>query len=103
MGEWEEPSPSYWAGGVTAVSPRALRIRLLGGFSTRFYTLWALYIGFPEKKLRSKASDLTLVPLLDWEYQQDDGEWRDLKEVSPDQNIQHTFTLSLSIKHGQSK
>ena len=61
------------------------------------------YIGFPEKKLRSKASDLTLVPLIDWEYQQDDGEWRDLKEVSPDQNIQHTFTLSLSIKHGQSK
>ena len=55
------------------------------------------YIGFPEKKLRSKASDLTLVPLIDWEYQQDDGEWRDLKEVSPDHNIQHTFTLNLTI------
>ena len=61
------------------------------------------YIGFPEKRLRSKASDLSLVPLIDWEYLQDDGEWRDLKEVNTNQNILHTFTLSLTIKHGQKK
>ena len=64
------------------------------------------YIGFPEKKLRSKASDLSLVPLIDWEYLQDDGQdgqWRDLKEVNTDQNILHTFTLNLTIKHGQRK
>ena len=54
-------------------------------------------------RLRSKASDLTLVPLIDWEYLQDDGQWRDLKEVNTDQNIQHTFTMNLSIKHGQRK
>ena len=54
-------------------------------------------------RLRSKASDLTLVPLIDWEYLQDDGQWRDLKEVNTDQNIQHTFTMNLTIKHGQSK
>ena len=61
------------------------------------------YIGFPEKRLRSKASDLSLVPLIDWEYLQDDGEWRDLKEVNTDQNILHTFTLNLTINHGQRK
>ena len=61
------------------------------------------YIGFPEMRLRSKASDLSLVPLIDWEYLQDDGQWRDLKEVNTDQNILHTFTLNLTIKHGQSK
>ena len=54
-------------------------------------------------RLRSKASDLTLVPLIDWEYLQDDGQWRDLKEVNTDQNIQHTFTMNLSIKHGKRK
>ena len=54
-------------------------------------------------RLRSKASDLTLVPLIDWQYLQDDGQWRDLKEVNTDQNIQHTFTMNLSIKHGQRK
>ena len=54
-------------------------------------------------RLRSKASDLTLVPLIDWEYLQDDGQWRDLKEVNTDQNIQHTFTMNLTIKHGQRK
>ena len=61
------------------------------------------YIGFPEMRLRSKASDLTLVPLIDWQYLQDDGQWRDLKEVNTDQNIQHTFTMNLSIIHGQRK
>ena len=62
------------------------------------------YIGFPEKRLRSKASDLSLVPLIDWEYLQDDGQdgqWRDLKEVNTDQNILHTFTLNLTINHGE--
>ena len=52
-------------------------------------------------RLRSKASDLTLVPLIDWEYLQDDGQWRDLKEVNTDQNILHTFTLNLTINHGE--
>ena len=61
------------------------------------------YIGFPEKRLRSKASDLTMVPLIDWEYLQDDGQWRDLKVVNSDPNIQHTFTLYLTIKHGERK
>ena len=59
------------------------------------------YIGFPEKRLRSKAPDLTMVPLIDWEYLQDDGQWRDLKVVNTDPNIQHTFTLNLTIKHGE--
>jgi len=64
-----------------------------------FYQDSHWYIGFPEKRLRSKASDLSLVPLIDWEYLQDDGQWRDLKEVNTDQNILHTFTLNLTINH----
>merc|ERR550539_638719 len=67
-----------------------------------FYQDSHWYIGFPEKRLRSKASDLTLVPLIDWEYLQydgQDGQWRDLKEVNTDKNILHTFTLNLTIKH----
>ena len=59
------------------------------------------YIGFPEKRLRSKAPDLTLVPLIDWEYLQDDGQWRDLKVVNTDLNIQHTFTLNPTNNHGE--
>ena len=48
------------------------------------------YIGFPEKRLRSKAPDLTMVPLIDWQYLQDDGQWRDLKVVNTDPNILKT-------------
>ena len=41
--------------------------------------------------------------LIDWQYRQDDGEWRDLKVPNTDPNILHTFTLNLTIIHGERK
>ena len=53
-----------------------------------------------ERKVRSKETDLTVIPLIQWEHLTR-GQWTDLKVVNTDPNIQHTFTLNLSINHGE--
>ena len=59
------------------------------------------YIGLlGEKKVRSKDTNLTVIPLIQWE-QLNNGQWTDLKVVNTDPNIQHTFTLNLTINHGK--
>ena len=62
------------------------------------------YIGLPtERRVRSKGTDLTLIPLIQWEVQQDDGQWRELKEQrDPDYPIK-IFTLNITIEHGRSE
>ena len=59
------------------------------------------YIGLlTERKVRSKETDLTVIPLIQWEHLSS-GQWTDLKLVNTDPNIQHTFTLNLTINHGE--
>ena len=59
------------------------------------------YIGLlTERTVRSKATDLTVIPLIQWEHLSN-GTWTDLKVVNTDPNIQHTFTLNLTINHGE--
>ena len=64
------------------------------------------YIGLPtERRVRSKATDLTLIPLIQWEVQQDNGEWRDLK-AQKDPRDPHSFpkfTLNIKIGTGKNK
>ena len=68
------------------------------------------YIGrMTERRVRSKSQDLTLIPLIQWEVQQDDGQWRDLK--APKDPLDpwdrwspkpfNTFTLNITIDHGK--
>ena len=48
------------------------------------------YIGLmTERRVRSKAQDLTLIPLLEWEVKKK-GNWRDCG-----------FTLNITIDHGK--
>ena len=61
------------------------------------------YIGLlAERKVRSKATDLTVIPLIQWEHLSN-GQWTDLSvvDVNIDSNIQYTFTLNLTINHGE--
>ena len=59
------------------------------------------YIGpLTEKKVRSKDTDLAVIPLIQWQYEEQ-GQWRDLKVVNRNPNIQHTFTLNLTINHSE--
>ena len=59
------------------------------------------YIGLlAERKVRSKATDLTVIPLIQWEHLSN-GQWTDLSVVNTDPNIRHTFTLNLTINHGE--
>ena len=59
------------------------------------------YIGLlTERTVRSKATDLTVIPLIQWEHLSN-GQWTDLSVVNTDPNIQHTFTLNLTINHGE--
>ena len=64
------------------------------------------YIGLPtERRVRSKATDLTLIPLIQWEVQQDNGEWRDLKAPKDpwDPHSFPKFTLNITIGTGKNK
>ena len=46
---------------------------------------------------------MTLIPLIKWEVQQDDGQWRELKEQrDPDYPIK-IFTLNITIEYGRSE
>ena len=38
-----------------------------------------------------------MIPFIGWELQQDDGQWRELR----DQNSRQIFTLNLTIQHKQ--
>ena len=52
------------------------------------------YIGLlAERKVRSKATDLTVIPLIQWEHLSN-GQWTDLKVVNTDPNIQHSSYIS---------
>ena len=58
------------------------------------------YIGQrTEKKVRSKGTNLTVIPLIQWEHLTN-GQWTDLKVVNTNPNIPHAFTLNLTINHG---
>ena len=60
------------------------------------------YIGLlTERTVRSKATDLTVIPLIQWQHLSNGQTWTDLKVVNTDPNIQHTFTLNLTINHGE--
>ena len=64
------------------------------------------YIGLPtEKRVRSKGTDLTLIPLIQWEVQQDDGTWRELKVPKDplDPYSFPVFTLNITIGTGNNK
>ena len=52
--------------------------------------------------MRSKSTDLTLIPLIQWQVQQDDGQWRDLKAPKDRwfRESFNTFTLNITIEHG---
>ena len=56
-----------------------------------------------ERRVRSKATDLTLIPLIQWEVQQDDGQWRELKapkdQLDPDSVP--IFTLNIKLQFGK--
>ena len=56
-----------------------------------------------ERRVRSKATDLTLIPLIQWEVQQDDGQWRELKAPKDPWYPEpfNTFTLNITIEHGK--
>ena len=79
-----------------------------GEMSQYFYKYFNLCIPAPhwyigllaERKVRSKATDLTVIPLIQWEHLSN-GQWTDLSVVNTDPNIQHTFTLNLTINHGE--
>ena len=61
------------------------------------------YIGLPtERRVRSKATDLTLIPLIQWEVQQANGKWSDLK-APKDPNSVPIFTLNITIGTGKYK
>ena len=62
------------------------------------------YLGLlTERRVRSKATDLTLIPLIKWEVQQYDGQWRGLKAPKdpwyPESS--NIFTLNITIEHGK--
>ena len=60
------------------------------------------YIGLlTERKVRSKDTDLTVIPLIQWEHLSSGQTWTDLSVVNTDPNIQHTFTLNLTINQGE--
>ena len=60
------------------------------------------YIGLMgERKVRSKDTDLTVIPLIQWQHLSSGQTWTDLKVVNTDPNIQHTFTLNLTINQGE--
>ena len=54
-----------------------------------------------ERRVRSKATNLTLIPLIQWEVQQDDGQWRELKAPKDPWFPEpfNIFTLNITIKH----
>ena len=56
-----------------------------------------------ERRVRSKATDLTLIPLIQWEVQQDDGQWRELKAPKDPWFPEpfNTFTLNITIEQGK--
>lgn len=60
------------------------------------------YIGLlkEKRKVRSMKTDLTVIPLIQWQHLSN-GQWTDLKMVNTDPNIRHTFTLNLTINHGE--
>ena len=55
-----------------------------------------------ERRVRSKLTDLTLIPLIQWEVQ-DNGRWRDLKAPKNPRFPEpfDTFTLNITIEHGK--
>ena len=56
-----------------------------------------------ERRVRSKATDLTLIPLIQWEVQQDDGQWRELKAPKDplDPDTVPIFTLNITLEFGK--
>ena len=55
--------------------------------------------------MRSKATDLTQIPLIQWEVQQDNGNWRELKIPKDDYDDYSfpVFTLNITIGTGNNK
>ena len=56
-----------------------------------------------ERRVRSKATDLTLIPLIQWEVQQDDGQWRELREPKDqlDPDSVPISTLNITLEFGK--
>ena len=56
-----------------------------------------------ERRVRSKATDLTLIPLIQWEVQQDDGQWRELRTPKDphDPDSVPIFTLNITLESGK--
>ena len=55
--------------------------------------------------MRSKATDMTLIPLIQWEVQQANGTWRELR-ATKDPRDPHSFpifTLNITIGTGNNK
>ena len=64
------------------------------------------YIGLPtERRVRSKGTDLTLIPLIQWEVLQDDGHWRELRAPKDPRDPYSfpIFTLNITIGTGNNK
>ena len=64
------------------------------------------YIGLrSERRVRSKATDWTMVPLIQWQFQQDDGQWRELKAPNDPWFPEpfNIFTLNITIEDGKSE
>ena len=48
---------------------------------------------------------MTMVPLIQWQFQQDDGQWRELKAPKDPRFPEpfNTFTLNITIEDGKSE
>ena len=55
--------------------------------------------------MRSKATDMTMVPLIQWQHQQWGGEWRELKAPKDPRFPEpfNAFTLNITIEDGKSE
>ena len=85
------PNYIYYEGEAGSLWPTFLSV------STLSASYW--YIGgLTERRVRSNSSSGQLViPFIGWELQQDDGQWRELR----DQNSRQIFTLNITIQHGE--
>ena len=66
------------------------------------------YIGpMTERRVRSKGTNLALIPLIHWEVQDNGGNWSELKVPKDLWNTKYfdlsIFTLNVTIEHGKKK
>ena len=78
----------------------------INSFLTHYAVAPHWYIGLrSERRVRSKATNKTMVPLIQWQFQQDDGQWRELKALKDTVYPEpfNTFTLNITIEDGKSE